>query len=384
MNLRQRMNLEIKRLLHRAELDSTKPPSNKLAVGGVLPKPPHIQAKYVKYGFKAPVAMTLLPYWVHLLSSSMFIHVLRDGRDIAFSANQGPVQKFYSDMYRSNKEVMQLKPSVKSVKLWSDWNTDAYHFSKSITQNIDNKLDKIWADSEIGERSKRAFGYFQLHSEDLVSLNRQVRFAAIYHLAQFVGSTISNDELCCLAMEDSEFMGSHDRSTLKRVGGDKDSEAQVSARYGKWKTLTDRDPSLAAALYKHGHHGLKLFGYEPLRPLATADMTTDIGYHCSLNATVCKKKEDAMVDHFISAIDWSIPGQCEANYGFDYVGGDIASVKIKDNDQRGCCKACLKTPGCKMFTIDPTQDLCFLKSAVQEKKFKKHLISGRLISLGSV
>lgn len=378
LNLRQRMDTNIKNLLHRVQQDSSKPPSNKLAVGGVLPKPPHVQAKNVKYGFKAPVAMTLLPYWVSSLSSSMFIHVLRDGRDIAFSANQGPVQKFYTDMYRTNKDAMSLNPSVKSIKLWSDWNSEAFHFSKAVVQNKDNILKSLWNDPSLGER---AFGYFQLHSEDLVSPNRQIRFAAIVNLAKFVGSTISNDEMCCLAMEDSEFMGSHDRSTLKKEGGDKASEAQVSSRYGKWKKHTDRDPQLLSSLYKHGRSGLKLFGYEPLRKLATFDMATDNGYVCSLNATSCKQKEDTMVDHFISAIDWSVPGKCEANYGYDYVGADISSVKIQDNDQRSCCKACLRTPGCKVFTIDPTQDLCFLKSADLGKKFKKHLISGRVISL---
>lgn len=388
MSLRNRMTRDIDRLLHRLHEDSSKPPSNKLAVGGVLPKPPHIQAKHVQYGFKAPVAMTLLPYWVHSLPSSMFIHVLRDGRDIAFSANQGPVQKFYTDMYRSNREAMALKPSIKSVKLWSDWNSDAYHFAKAIVQDKDHAQRTIWSkdNNSGGGSGGGAFGYFQLHSEDLVSPNRQVRFAAIYHLAKFVGSTITNDEMCCLAMEDSEFMGSHDRSTLKRVGGDKQSEAQVSSRYGKWKMHTDHDPELRSALYKHGRTGLKLFGYEPLRAMATAEMVTPdgTGYHCQLNTTTCKKKEEEMVDHFISAIDWSIPGKCEANYGFDYVGADIKAVSIKGNDQRSCCKACLQTPGCHVFTIDPTQDLCFLKSAELGRKFKKHLISGKVLAMGSV
>ena len=43
--------------------------------------------------------MTLAPYWAHLLPHFRFLHVLRDGRDIAFSANQGPVEKFFTAMY---------------------------------------------------------------------------------------------------------------------------------------------------------------------------------------------------------------------------------------------------------------------------------------------
>ena len=43
--------------------------------------------------------MTLAPYWAHLLPHFILLHVLRDGRDIAFSANQGPVEKFFTAMY---------------------------------------------------------------------------------------------------------------------------------------------------------------------------------------------------------------------------------------------------------------------------------------------
>ena len=43
--------------------------------------------------------MTLAPYWAHLLPHFRLLHVLRDGRDIAFSANQGPVEKFFTVMY---------------------------------------------------------------------------------------------------------------------------------------------------------------------------------------------------------------------------------------------------------------------------------------------
>ena len=43
--------------------------------------------------------MTLAPYWAHLLPHFRLLHVLRDGRDIAFSANQGPVEKFFTVVY---------------------------------------------------------------------------------------------------------------------------------------------------------------------------------------------------------------------------------------------------------------------------------------------
>lgn len=70
------------------ESDSRKLESHTLAVGGALRKPPNIKVSGVKYGFKAPVAMTLAPFWAFLLKDFRMLHVLRDGRDIAFSANQ--------------------------------------------------------------------------------------------------------------------------------------------------------------------------------------------------------------------------------------------------------------------------------------------------------
>ena len=55
---------------------------------GPLFTPIGSKAHNVKVGFKAPVSMTVLPCIVHLYPRVMFLHVLRDGRDIAFSANQ--------------------------------------------------------------------------------------------------------------------------------------------------------------------------------------------------------------------------------------------------------------------------------------------------------
>jgi hypothetical protein len=86
--LRSSTESNLRRLLSQAAKDSHKPESKTLAVGGALPTPSHVHAVDVLYGFKAPVAMTLIPWWKKLNPHFMFLHVLRDGRDIAFSANQ--------------------------------------------------------------------------------------------------------------------------------------------------------------------------------------------------------------------------------------------------------------------------------------------------------
>jgi len=51
-------------------------------IPGALPKPQGTSSSHVKYAFKAPVAMTLIPWFAHLEPHFKFLHVLRDGRDI--------------------------------------------------------------------------------------------------------------------------------------------------------------------------------------------------------------------------------------------------------------------------------------------------------------
>jgi hypothetical protein len=51
-------------------------------------------ASSVSMGFKAPVSQLLLPLFRDQLPAVKFLHVVRDGRDVALSDNQSPVKKF--------------------------------------------------------------------------------------------------------------------------------------------------------------------------------------------------------------------------------------------------------------------------------------------------
>ena len=75
--LQMKMKDSLGKLLEIAEGDSHKPTSHVLAKGGALPKAKGASASRIKYGFKAPVAMTLGPYWAHMLPHFRFLHVLR-------------------------------------------------------------------------------------------------------------------------------------------------------------------------------------------------------------------------------------------------------------------------------------------------------------------
>mmetsp|Transcript_6606 Transcript_6606/g.15912 ORF Transcript_6606/g.15912 Transcript_6606/m.15912 type:complete len:168 (+) Transcript_6606:417-920(+) len=88
----------------------------------------------VDYGIKAPVSMLLVPAFREIWGSMRFIHVVRDGRDIAFSGNQSPVNKFYRDSYADGERRFQdwqgKLEQVRQMQLWSDWNADLFDWER--------------------------------------------------------------------------------------------------------------------------------------------------------------------------------------------------------------------------------------------------------------
>lgn len=242
----------LRRLIEKAESDSRKPESHKLAVGGGLPRRAGSDATRVNFGFKAPVAMTLAPYWAHLTPHFKLLHVVRDGRDIAFSANQGPVQKFYRDMYggsdpENREKLLRKDNKVKAMQLWADWNVQLREWSK-------HRADLL---RQSGSTST-TFSYMSLHTEDLVSEDLQVRYGAISSLAKWVGSTLSQEAICCVAQTSTMFMGSHDRTQKSTI---KNQAKEVNRRYGKWRGMVGHNQGLYDSLHRVGTDALRLFGY---------------------------------------------------------------------------------------------------------------------------
>lgn len=82
-------NIAIQKILNKLSTDSKRLFKNKRGNGGVLPYDTKYRINSIKYGFKAPVSMTLVPFWASTIENFKFLHVVRDGRDIAFSSNQG-------------------------------------------------------------------------------------------------------------------------------------------------------------------------------------------------------------------------------------------------------------------------------------------------------
>jgi hypothetical protein len=141
------------------------------------------QATAVAYAMKAPASMLILPIMARFFGPNTgikFIHVVRDGRDVALSSNQSPAIKFYKNTYpddaeRSLKWNGELE-NVKAMQLWNDWNLQV---------------------NEWGTHNPDQVDYLLMRSEDL--LDPEKRFECLQRLAEFVGSTVSIDKLCCIS-----------------------------------------------------------------------------------------------------------------------------------------------------------------------------------------
>jgi hypothetical protein len=109
-------------------------------------------SKLVAYGFKAPVTMLLLPLLVQVFGKVKFVHVLRDGRDVALSDNGSPVIKFYHSYYHDNAEPRiaelqqqqwgggeehdKMAQNVQAMQLWNDWNVQVYEYCRQRNDGV--------------------------------------------------------------------------------------------------------------------------------------------------------------------------------------------------------------------------------------------------------
>lgn len=148
-------------------------------------------ANHVQYGFKAPVTMLLLPLLLQTFGRIKFLHVVRDGRDVAFSANDSPVKKFYSHFYpdhetRTSHMMTSNSREIQAMQLWNDWNRQALDWQR---QHVDNEN----------------FDFLVMRTEDLLS--PETKLESLMRLADFVGSTLSTEELCCMSRRGIVDMG---------------------------------------------------------------------------------------------------------------------------------------------------------------------------------
>ena len=151
----------------------------------------------VEYGFKAPISQMLLPLLQKVYGPIKFLHAVRDGRDVALSSNQSPVDKFFDTFYEDSVErrsqLENILPNknesakdVMAMQLWNDWNSQVFEWGQKHSD---------------GE----SFDYLAMRTEDLLDPDK--RLDALLQLADFVGSPKSEEEICCLSQRELEDMG---------------------------------------------------------------------------------------------------------------------------------------------------------------------------------
>jgi hypothetical protein len=160
------------------------------------------------WGAKNPRFIFFLPHLHHCLPQVKFIHVIRDGRDIAFSKNQSQVNEVGA-LYLPDLEArLKTAPApVRSIALWSQINLQVARFGRDT----------------LGER------YLQVRLEDLCADPRPV----IQRIFAFLETT-QPDLQAALA------------------------EVKPAASLGCWR---EQDPTLVSLIQREGQAGLKAFGY---------------------------------------------------------------------------------------------------------------------------
>ena len=177
----------------------------------------------VSYGFKAPITMLLLPMiqaYMYPSSGFKYLHIVRDGRDVALSSNQSPVAKFYNATYPRDatvrlKQYEQHLAPVFAMHLWNDWNADLYDWERRQLQLQQQHNDA----SSLSSPSPPFFDFLVMRSEDL--LNPESKFEALTMLADFVGSPRTPQELCCMRRKAVVDMGQSGVSGGGRFGDNK-------------------------------------------------------------------------------------------------------------------------------------------------------------------
>lgn len=96
-----------------------------------------------RWGWKNPRSVFILPIIHHFFPDMQYIHVVRDGRDMALSANQNPLKQHYEALF-GHRPSIDIDPA-ESARLWA----------------VVNGQVADWGESTLGKR------YLRIRFEDL-------------------------------------------------------------------------------------------------------------------------------------------------------------------------------------------------------------------------
>jgi len=92
---------------------------------------PDVERRRTPWGWKAPRSIYLLPFLHAQFAQLKFIHVLRDGRDMALSKNQNQIHKHGPAVLSWGERLFRSVPE-RSVLMWERVNSQAADYGEGI------------------------------------------------------------------------------------------------------------------------------------------------------------------------------------------------------------------------------------------------------------
>lgn len=258
--------------------------------------------QFQRWGFKAPVSMYCVPMWARVFPGASFVHVVRDGRDMAFHWLQSPVKRYWPPLFPDSFHQLKDRSASALIPDHGSYVGKAYIYDVSVLHSKTNRLNtaphfriaELWSKSNLEvERAGRRLvsrvnalsmpgeagadtgtphlqSYVMVRSEDFVTTESKF-LAASRALVDAVQPHLSFEEACCLGL-------SHWDMEHKSSGWSKNIQ-----NYGKWKGAIQKyggkDGPLYAGILSRSVSALERFGY--------LEGGTDWTYETSVDGTSC-------------------------------------------------------------------------------------------------
>jgi hypothetical protein len=164
------------------------------------------------WGFKQPEHWQLLPLWKHILGGFdglRYIHVIRDGHDVAFGGNKSPYIKYCQGAAsKSPKHDCQYAAKSKA-------DSDEGIEERMLTWAKLNAMTVDYLEYHANETRNRHPWSMVVRIEDLVLDPRQKRIETLDKLSSFINSKSSSSSLLPLSIQDRVRRVHNDISDIK-------------------------------------------------------------------------------------------------------------------------------------------------------------------------
>jgi hypothetical protein len=160
-----------------------------------------------RWGWKVPRSIFVLPFVHDIYSGVQVIHLVRDGRDMAYSRNQNQVRAHGPRLLQPDD--LSLPRPIRSIKFWSHVNLAAAHYGERFLND----------------------NYLRLRYEDLCSDPP----GAVTQVLDFLGRPAPGQ--------------------VERIAAE---VVQPSSSIGRWR---EQDPDEVEAIGRAGAEALREFGY---------------------------------------------------------------------------------------------------------------------------